>query len=110
MRCQTRSLVGKSNGTPTEQFRFIRPYGENLVVEVTFMCGVASYNGARKTTIKSSMRLPLFTSNHKEVTTMSKKTVTVARSAISGKFVKAATAVRHPRTTIVQTVKKKYSA
>jgi hypothetical protein len=30
----------------------------------------------------------------------------VARSAITGRFVKASTAKRHPKTTVVETVKK----
>ena len=33
-------------------------------------------------------------------------TVKVARSAITGRFVKPATAKRHPKTTVVETVKR----
>ena len=38
---------------------------------------------------------------------MAKKSTTkVTRSAITGKFVKPSTAVRHPNTTVTQTVRK----
>lgn len=38
---------------------------------------------------------------------MATKTVKAARSAITGRFVKKATAKAHPRTTVVETIKKK---
>ncbi len=63
---------------------------------------MASYNGVQK-----DMRVDSYTYfQPREVITMDRKTVTVARSAITGKFVKLATAVRDPRTTVIQTIKK----
>jgi len=38
---------------------------------------------------------------------MAKKTTKVARSAVTGRFVKLSEAKRHPRTTVVETIKKR---